>query len=171
MIYTKYWKRDFQKISNKIWLWHKIAIYFNCEWARHQLSKWILFSSTMARKVHEAEKRDAKDLDELKQDGYFTWVQLDPAINGQKVQIYTRDNVLEDVQLGRHPLNNEVVDISTICNKIIHDRDWILWNDSRTHKIGGFAVSSESGDKQYVVSIKEWRKILSLCQKFYMEQE
>lgn len=167
MIYSQYWKDDFTKISKKIFVWHQITKFCDCGWTKHQLSKWILFSAVMVRKINEAEKRENDDLEELQEDGKFLWMPLDQQITNVKVRIYAREDVLDDNHFGRHQLKNEMVDISTICNKIIHDQDWIFWNDSNTNRVKGFAVSSQKGNAQYLISIKDWIKILLLCKNFY----
>lgn len=171
MIYSKFWKQEFRKVATKIWLCHKATVLFDCDKTRHNLSKWILFSAIMVRKIEEAEKRDDKEVKEAQQElpEVYGDIELHPIIYKQTILVYARENVSEDTHFGLHHLNEMEVLISTIANKIIHSKDWILWNNSKNHKVKGFATSSENGNTQYLISVEDWIRVLWSCRQFYHE--
>ena len=78
-----------------------------------------------------------------------------------------KENAQDEENATYPPLKDSEVAISTIVSKIIHDNDWTLWNDAKSHRLNGFRVASEQGDTQYFISIINWIYILNMCKEFY----
>ena len=167
LIYQTHWLKEIQTKINQIKFWHSICQITESKHARFQLTKNIAYSTMIVRKIVEAEKREAKHLAKAQDEGYFSWLEINPSIKNKTMCILVKENAQNEENTTYPPLKDKEVAISTIVSKIIHDNDWALWDDAKSHRLNGFRVASEQGDTQYFISIQNWIYILNMCKEFY----
>ena len=167
MIYNKKWKKEILHLYIIIYLLYKLARFCDTQWVQHKLSKWIVFSAVIIKKICEAEKRYIQAANK----NNWTIDEQEIMVRNTRVTIMGREKtkINNENECEEYGLLVDLQEeISTICNKIIHDNDWHFWYDKNDHhKLNGFLTSSDSEDKQYVVPIPVWLQCLLVGRDFY----
>ena len=164
MIFDGMWKWEIKKQSNAILFWQFFSVLDI--FAEHQLTKAVLYSAIVTRKIIE----DSKEIIEIAKE--HNWILPKDEILGAKLEATKFPFVGDDVWYMRGKVftseygSGEKVEISSreICNWLVHSYCWGIAKKEGRNKYYGFLIASDYDKVKYIhfISFKEWRRFLEL---------
>ncbi len=163
MIFDKYWKKELIKLNREIVIWRKMPCIGGV--AEHKLSRAVLYSATIIRKIIEDEKETEKAVKESNMPMPKLKI-LHTSIIAMK---YTY--VAEEKWTVRGKLfpedyeksHKDSVDVCYVCNQLLHSYVWSIARSSTKKEYTGFLVASDFDKEKFVhfISFDEWHKLLN----------
>ena len=168
MILDGYWKNELIKLIKQLKKWQNRSRLFH-DYSEHQVSKAVLYSAVIIRKIFEDEKGIEKDIKhsqfmmpEFKILKYKLEVVESP-FSGDKDFVIHRI-IPENYDSSK--AKTQLIALNDICNQIIHCYVWSVYYSSiADDKIRGviFASDYAKETKSYALSLEEWIKAVEYC--------
>lgn len=162
MIFDGLWKWELQKHYLEIFFWHKIPI--RSDFVKHRITRAVLYSSLVIRKVIEDELEAKKELinDCINEFSYPVSSALLKIIEYPYTNqngFLVRGKLFTD-NYGQGKVGE--IDSKKICNSLIHSYIWEVIGYSDENYYSGFLVSSDYFKEKYIyyVSFEEWNQLL-----------
>lgn len=167
MVCNGFWKNELKYNQLKLKLWLSLYGVFG-EYADHQVSKIILYSVVIIRKMFEDEKGKESFIENkaiaersLKLIKHKTRVVVYP-FSGDK------DFIVERVIPDNYDFKNlsiEELELNKLCNQIIHSYVWSVVHKPYSNEIYGVAFSSDKSKTEvlYLLEPKEFIKTIRFC--------
>lgn len=160
MIIDGHWKWELQKLSWTVSVFCKFPV--DCNFAEHQLSRAILYSSIILRKVIE----EQTEADKYARFPLQTPEILTAEITAVKYPYIEKEDWTIRGKIGASNYSTgETVFIKArdVCNWLIHSYVWGIVHYFDQRGYAGFFVASDRDKEKFVhyISFDEWRKVLT----------
>lgn len=164
MIFDGMWKWELKKQSMAIWFWQKFFMLDN--FAEHQLTKTVLYSAIVIRKVIE----DSFEFNAFaKKNNYNVDKEriLEANLQGTKYAFVGDEEwyVREKVFPSEYDTGKKVkINSKDVCNWIVHSYCWAVVKSDESKKYSGFLIASDFDKVKYIhfVPFKEWNQFIEL---------
>lgn len=167
MILDGYWKSELRKNVFALHFWCVFSI-FHAPFIEHQISKYILYSAVIIRKMFEDEKGAENEIRKanmpmpaFKLLKYKVKVTMYP-FSGDKDFIIER--VIPDNYYCKNVVEKEI-ELNTLCNQIIHSFVWTVAYEYKSRNIYGVAFASDKTkeDVLYLLELHKFIKAMQYC--------
>ena len=165
MITDGYWRLELFYIKQRIMVWSFIDRYIRSYHNEHRISREILYSSVVVRKI----------VDDCKEARSFSrqHKQKEPPLEVMRYRAplkeysYTGDDFVtyrvsvEDYDYSK--AKDIKMDLDQLCNKVIHSYVWsVVYSGKDVHGVV-FASDKEKTDKLYLLKLSDWIDMLQYC--------
>lgn len=168
MILDGYWKKELQCAIRTIKIWQRLSGLLR-DYAQHQVSKAILYSAVIIRKMFEYEKGEELSIKKN------NWPMLPLELLKYEIEVTEypfsgdKDFIIERIipenyNSSKAEMQKEA--LNTMCNQIIHSYIWsIYYSSSDLYRIAGviFASDRAKEEKAYALRNEEWIKAIEYC--------
>lgn len=167
MLLDGYWKRELKHNARQLAFWIKVSSKF-CEYAEHQVNKYILYSAIIIRKMLE----DEKGAETAFKKSNMHMPALELLKYKVKVTKYTFSgdkNFIIERAIPENYNQEEAVDeeipLNTLCNQIIHSFVWSVVHEQNSLKICEvlFASDKEKANILYALKPEDFIKTINFC--------
>ena len=162
MILDGYWKRDLYQIRTGLIFWSRMGF---GGFAEHQISRGLLYSAAIIRKIVE----DEKDAEHASAKTQLPMPPLPIIKSRVPVKRYRHTDpdkffVNTRVFLDDYNFQNEQSDsmsLTKVCNQIIHSYAWAIVRRGKSHIHGVLVASDHEKEKNIIMlAISDWIRVI-----------
>lgn len=158
MILDGYWKHDLRRIKSELIFWSKWGF---GDFAEHQISRGLLYSAAIIRKIAE----DEKDAERTIKKSQWPMPPLPIIKICVPVKRYRHTDpdkffvnskvILRDYDM-QHAESNQLY-LSQVCNQIIHSYTWAVVHSGKKNIYGVLVASDQEKEKDIILlSVADW---------------